>query len=217
MGPRAAIIFDFDGVLADSIGLYHRLYRQVAEHWGRPFPATTIEAFRDWYNPKWEENYRILGFTGFQREQAMQWVSERIDYSKVRLFPNVKDMVFRYAKLYPVAIASTTSDRKIRALLETEGIVDCFDIILGGGVDGSDKVTMVGEAWRQLGAPADRTVMVGDTSMDIMSARQWGLRSVGVTYGWMSAARLEPVRPTIMVHQPFLLETAINGLLADEE
>jgi phosphoglycolate phosphatase len=217
MGPRAAIIFDFDGVLVDSIGLFFRLYRDVAAHWGRPFPPQTLEAFRDWYNPKWEENYRILGFAGYLREEAMAWVAERIDYSKIQLFPNVKDMLLRFHQHYPLGVASTTMDNLIIAVLEREGIAHLFDAVIGGGDEGSEKTSMVGEAWRQLGAPADKTIMVGDTSMDIMSARHWGLKSVGVTYGWMSVPRLQQVQPTVIVHDPTHLEAAIDQLLNDED
>ncbi len=214
--PQKAVIFDFDGVLADSIGLYHRLYREVAEHYGRPFPPTTPEAFREWYNPKWEENYRALGFTGFLREEAMQWVSQRVDYAHVPLFPGSRDMIWRLAEKYPLGIASTTPSQKIRLVLERDGLSQAFHTIMGGGDEGSDKLKMVGEVWRLLGAPPQRTLMVGDTSMDVQSAHHWKLKSVGVTYGWMSRPRMEAARPTALVHQPARLEETIEDLLGDD-
>ncbi|HEY3999760.1 MAG TPA: HAD family hydrolase [Candidatus Xenobia bacterium] len=213
MPPSAAIIFDFDGVLADSIGLYYRLYRDVATEFQRSFPPESVGAFREWYNPRWEENYKRLGFSGYVREQAMKWVAERIDYGQVALFPGVKDMLQRLCQTYPLAIASTTSARKIKRVLEREGLTACFQVVIGGGDEGSDKVKMVGEAWRTLGAPPHRTPMVGDTSMDVLSARNWGLPCIAVTYGWMSRQRLESFGPTVLVDQWMDLEPSLVRLL----
>ncbi|MHB2016978.1 MAG: HAD family hydrolase [Candidatus Xenobia bacterium] len=213
MSAAGAVIFDFDGCLADSVDLYHQLYAQCARAFGRPWPYDDREAFRRWYDARWEENYRNLGFSGQELQDAMQWLLERVSYDQVQFYPGLRDAVRRLAEAHPLAIASTTPAEHIEPVLNREGVRDCFVGIWGGGPDGSSKINLVGGAWQALGQPAGRTVMVGDTALDVETAHHWGLLSVGVTYGWMSPDRVEASRPTRVVSTPSQLHPVLSHLL----
>jgi phosphoglycolate phosphatase len=47
-----------------------------------------------------------------------------------------------------------------------------------------------------LGVPAERAVMVGDTTHDLLMARAAGMRSVAVTYGVHGVQELKSSDPT---------------------
>ena len=62
---------------------------------------------------------------------------------------------------------------------------------------------------REAGAQPDETVMVGDSEVDILTARNAGLWSVGVTYGF-APQTLEQVPPDVLVDTPAELARALT-------
>jgi phosphoglycolate phosphatase len=63
---------------------------------------------------------------------------------------------------------------------------------------------------REAGAAPEETVMVGDSQVDILTARNAGLWSVGVTYGF-APQTLEQVVPDVLVDTPAELGQALSG------
>ena len=57
---------------------------------------------------------------------------------------------------------------------------------MGSELDGrrTAKADIITEALARLGAPADRTVMIGDRSHDIRGALTVGVSSIGVLWGY---------------------------------
>ena len=60
------------------------------------------------------------------------------------------------------------------------------------------------------GVAADETVMVGDSQVDILTARNAGMWSVGVTYGF-APATLQLVVPDLLVDTPAELAMVLSG------
>ena len=54
---------------------------------------------------------------------------------------------------------------------------------------------------REAGAAPEETVMVGDSGVDVLTARNAGLWSVGVTYGF-APQTLQQVPPDVLVDTP---------------
>ena len=62
---------------------------------------------------------------------------------------------------------------------------------------------------REAGAAPDETVMVGDSGVDVLTARNAGLWSVGVTYGF-APLTLQQVPPDVLVDTPEELALALT-------
>lgn len=60
---------------------------------------------------------------------------------------------------------------------------------------------MVHETLDQLGIPAHRALVVGDTTHDILMAHQAGVRSVGLTQGAHDASKLATAQPTVLLER----------------
>lgn len=209
-----AVVFDFDGVIADSLGLFYDVYKKTCDHFGLHLPVTSAAAFRVWYNARWEQNFLDMGVSSDDIGAVLAYAGKLADYHNVPLFPDVVDTVRRLAPQYRLGIASTTYASVIRAKLAQEGLGDLFSVVVGGEGGGSDKITRYGDALRGLEADGPRSVGVGDTPLDVHCARHWGMRTVGVTFGWNDAALLEEAAPDRLVHQPRDVEAAILSLLA---
>jgi phosphoglycolate phosphatase len=62
---------------------------------------------------------------------------------------------------------------------------------------------------REAGATAEETVIVGDSEVDILTARNAGSWSVGVTYG-LAPQTLQQVPPDVLVDTPAELAQALT-------
>ncbi len=206
-----AILLDWDGVLVDSVELYLDLYREVCRRWGRTLPIATVEEFRHWYNPHWEQNYYQMGFTPDELQQVMRFSRKHLDYGKVGFFPGIPEALRSLAIDYPLAIVSTTPAALIRSRLEAEGLADRVTHITGGDDGCSEKVEKIRQTMEGLGM--DSGAMVGDTPLDIEAGRRNGLSTVAVTYGWCTAERVRGVAPDRLVEAPGDLETILRELL----
>lgn len=115
------------------------------------------------------------------------------------IFPGVTEGL-RTLRDHGVTLAVATSKfyRSADALLVAAGLRDWFDLVVG-----ADQVTNPKPApdmglliLRQFGTPADRAVMVGDTTHDLLMASAAGVRSIAVTYGVHNRQQLEAANPT---------------------
>jgi len=212
---KRCLIFDWDGVIADSTCQYFQLYRQVCSHFGRQFPVPDVEAFRRWYQPRWERNYIDLGFTGDELREVLHYAGRQVDdlYASVTLFMPVVKSLRALAAEVPMGIASTTYASVIRRRLASDGLEKLFRVVVGGEGGGSDKRERYRQAVEGLGFEPTAAIAVGDTVLDVESARHWGMTTVGVTYGWSAPEVVRASQPDRLVHEPGELEKVLRELL----
>lgn len=205
---------DWDGVIADSLGLFMDLYQHVCKRFGRGTPPTDLETFRRWYQPRWELNYIEMGYTGSDLEEVLAYAGSCVDYDRVPLFEGAVRAIRSLAERVPLAICSTTDSRLIRDRLAREGLDVLFGAFVGGEDGGSDKVQRYRQAAAAVGVDPKDCVAVGDTVLDVESARHWGMRTVGVTYGWSHPELVRAAQPDRVVDDASSLESTVMGLLA---
>ena len=192
-----AIVFDFDGVLANSEPLHLRAYQEILVAEG----VTLSE--RDYYA-------RYLGYddvgmlTTLGEDRGRHWTRADIDRLVARkaarmeilerdhsiLFPGAADVVRRAALEVPIAIASGALGAEIRRVLEREHLTSCFSAIVGAEDTPVSKPAP--EPYRkavELLAPrisgalnASDCVAIEDSRWGLESARTAGLRTVGVAH-----------------------------------
>lgn len=171
------------GVTADAIrGTIGRPLEEAFAHLiGQPPTAVTVEA-------------------AVQRYQALY--RERIvPQARALRYPGVAEGLARLrANGMPLAVATSKFTASAELLLTAAGIRDHFAMVVG-----ADAVTQPKPAPEaglliaaELGYPPNRAIMVGDTTHDLLMARNAGMRSIAVTYGIHSAAQLEAAEPTWM-------------------
>lgn len=112
------------------------------------------------------------------------------------------------------------------AVLTNKPVRVSRDILAGLGVDGSFFQVYGGNSFdtkkpdplgantliSEAGVSAEETVMVGDSQVDVLTARNAGMWSIGVTYGF-APRTLEQVVPDVLVDTPAELATALSGEL----
>jgi HAD superfamily hydrolase (TIGR01509 family) len=200
--PLRAIIFDFDGVLANSEPLHLRAYQDVLAAEG----LTLTE--QDYYA-------RYLGFDDVGAFAAIgaaagrSWTTtdiRRLIVTKARrleqleenvsvLFPGAADAVRRAAAEVPIAIASGALGAEVRRVLEREQLVNCFAAIVAAEDTPTSKpspepylraLALLTSAVSAQISP-DECVALEDSPWGLQSARAAGLRTVAVAQTYDAA------------------------------
>lgn len=90
-----------------------------------------------------------------------------------------------------LAVATGKSDRGLHACLETHGIRDLFvSLQTADRHPSKPHPDMLEAAIAEAGMSADQSVMIGDTTFDIMMACDARVRAVGVAWGYHEPAEL---------------------------
>jgi beta-phosphoglucomutase len=185
-----AIVFDFDGVLANSEVLHLRAYQQVIAGLGAELSTP------DYFT-------RYLGFddegvfTTFAADHGLTLGPEAIadliaqksvvfaalEAGAIMLFPGVEACVRRLAEEFPLGIASGAMRREIETVLHHSRLRDYFDFIVASGDTPSSKPApdpYLRAAALHQRAPA-ACVAIEDSRWGLQSARSAGLACIGIT------------------------------------
>jgi beta-phosphoglucomutase len=185
-----AIVFDFDGVLADSEVLHLRSYQEVLAPLG-------VEMSRGDYFSRYlgfddEGVFRTFGsdhgleLTGEQIAGLIarkSTVFEALESTANMLFPGAAACVRRLAGEFPLAIASGARRHEIEAVLERGGLGDCFGFIVAAGDTPSGKPAPDPylRAAALLARAPEECAAIEDSRWGLESARAAGFACVGIT------------------------------------
>jgi len=111
-----------------------------------------------------------------------------------------------------IAVLTNKPVRVSRDIIAGLGLANSFFQIYGGNSFDTKKPDPMGAntLMREAGVRPEETVMVGDSQVDILTARNAGMWSVGVTYGF-APRTLELVVPDVLVDTPAELAMALGG------
>jgi phosphoglycolate phosphatase len=185
------LIFDLDGTLIDSrLDLVHASNATRAQAGRGPLPPEQIFSFVGNGAPVLVQ--RVMGpeATTEEVERALEYFLDyyrhhALDYTT--LYPGVLESLHRLhfagAKL---AILTNKPVRISRRIMEGLGVSSLFFQIYGGNSFDHKKPHRIGiDTLRaEADAPPEDTWMVGDSYVDIQTARNAGVASCGVTYGF---------------------------------
>lgn len=131
-------------------------------------------------------------------------------------YPGVLEAMDRLSAAgWKVAVCTNKMEGLARRLIETNGLTERFAAITGGdtfAVRKPDAAHLMGTVERAGGDPR-RTVMIGDSLNDILVARNAGLPSIAVPFGY-SDCPVADLQPThIIAHYDELTVDLLERLL----
>lgn len=115
---------------------------------------------------------------------------------------------------WSLAVATGKSDRGLAACLATHGIADLFvSLQTADRHPSKPHPAMLEAALFEAGALPKQTVMIGDTSFDMLMARSIGVAAIGVGWGYHDAAELLASGATRVVETAAALSVALQETL----
>jgi phosphoglycolate phosphatase-like HAD superfamily hydrolase/membrane protease YdiL (CAAX protease family) len=199
------ILFDLDGTLTDSGEGIEKCAQYALRHFGIDVPD--LNQLRGFVGPPLKESFREYGLAEEQMDSAIEYFRERYRTAGVyenHLYPGIRELLEALkAHHFTLAVASSKLDSMVHEVLRYFDIEKYFTVIVGGTPDGSLvlKGDVIREALRRLGMEdmRDQVAYVGDRKHDIIGARQNGIASIGVLYGYGSYQELADENATAIL------------------
>lgn len=209
-----AIVFDFDGVIANSEPLHLRAFQHVLQEEG-------VALAKDEYYERYLGYDDVGVFRAVGADRGKRWGDEQVAAFVTRkglrlddleqgasiLFPGADAAIRRAAARAPLAIASGALGAEIRRVLERAGLADCFQAIVAAEDTPASKpapdpyLRAVALLSSRAATPLlpRRCVAIEDSHWGIESAKAAGLRTVGVaqTYDAAALAAADLVIPSL--------------------
>ncbi len=195
MPPVAAIVFDFDGVLANSEPLHLRAYQQVLDGVG-------ITVDRDEYYDRYLGFDDVGAFRAVAAARGRSWSDEEIAALVARktvvfdqmigsaemLYPESTACVVRLAARFPLGIASGAQKHEIMAVLRSSGLAGHFEFVVAAGDTPRSKPAPdpYQRAAHLHGLPPASCLAIEDSRWGIESAQSAGLRCIGITTTYLA-------------------------------
>lgn len=189
-----AVIFDYDGVLVDSLDV---IFEKVRQFLHRKEVDVSREQFLDLFNENFYDAIQRLGLSQqeikdqFPELQAYVILHEQ----EMPWQPKMRAILQGIAENSPTyVITSNFSEVVERRLRDAH--------IHGVQVFGADKEISKEKLINELIGEHNDLHYVGDTVGDIRTAKRSGATSVAVTWGWHTKERLAEADPDHLVDYP---------------
>lgn len=198
------IVFDFDGTIADTRrGIFDSIIYALTSY-GYDVPDENV--LNSFLGPPLYESFQKT--TSCSDEMAKTLTAKyRELYTdnamfRLQLFEGVEDMLKELkSKGVKMAIASSKPQKFFSKLLEHLRIDEYFDVVCGASLGDihNTKAEIIAKAMEEMGAEKDKTLMVGDRVFDIDGAKENGIKSAGVVFGFDYTEELEKAEADFIV------------------
>ncbi len=193
-------LFDFDGVLVESLSVYEKTVTLCLKQIGQPI-ISSREEFLELFDENFYEALEKKGVDLKAFSRASGRILAQVDYNDIKPYLNVFPVLDIMRKEHILVIISSNGSQAIRRALSPHRFDSYFEEILGSDFLYSKK-EKIDYAIEKYGMARDRTFYIGDTVGDILEAKMAGVRSVGVTWGWHDRDRLARSAPDFLLDTP---------------
>jgi phosphoglycolate phosphatase len=204
--PYHTILFDLDGTLTDPKEGITKSIIYALDKMGIDIPP--MDTLTSFIGPPLPQSFKAqFQLSDEEVQQAMTYYRDR--FSDVGLYENIvfdgiEEMLSSMKKNgYTLAVATSKPTVFAKKILDHFNLSQYFNVIVGSELDGtrSLKGEVIQEVLKQLGTKElAKTIMIGDRKHDLIGAKENGIDSIGVTYGYGSQAELEEAEATYIVH-----------------
>lgn len=193
------ILFDLDGTLTESGPGIMNSVSYALEKLGKPSQPT--EVLRKFVGPPLAHSF--VHFCGFAKEEVPVAIETYREYYRKKgmfensVYPGIAEMLqcLKDAGLH-LAVATSKPEVLSLQILEHFDLKPYFEVICGATMDEKrvKKGEIIADAMKGFGiteTDKSRVLMVGDREHDVLGAKENGIASMGVLFGYGNRKELE--------------------------
>jgi len=201
------LIFDLDGTISDPFEGISKSVNYALE--SLALEAVDPEQIRSLIGPPLTEIFEVLAgdVSARDMQKLVDKYRERyasVGYTENVIYAEIPEVISALSSVgYVLGVCTSKREDYAGDIIEMFGLSTHFDFIDGGdvGIHKRDQLERLVAA----GIDAGSAVMIGDRRVDIDAAKQNGLGSVGVSWGFGGIDELETATPDHLLHTPIEL------------
>jgi phosphoglycolate phosphatase len=203
-----ALIFDFDGTIADSAEIFIESLAEVlrrsafTEHETRELSHLNLQQLSQKFHvKKWQ--LPLISYRG--RKKILTKMH------RVEIFKGMSQAIEKLAKDYSLYILSSNSKPAIESFLDKYKLRDYFkDVYAGTSL--AAKAKRLQKLVLKESVQVGRCIYIGDEVRDVEAAKRLSMKCVAVGWGYSSKKALLEMKPDKFCDKPVHLINAINSL-----
>jgi HAD superfamily hydrolase (TIGR01662 family) len=191
LGQVKGVLFDWDGVLLDSLGAAFSVYNKIFARIGTKM--LTKDEYLELQSPNWYEFYIKIGLPmSLWKEVDHEWLrlyeeeSPDLHPDALRCLSVLKESGFK------LALVSNGSKSRVEKELASFGLDRLFEVVLFGEKKEELKPSpvMIQRALGVMDVKPKSAVYVGDSPADIQAAKNAKVPSIAIARGPIQTGRL---------------------------
>ena len=200
MNTDKVILFDYDGVLVDSLERNLAVAGEASRRLGHDIMPVK-EDIVNMHIVTFEELGRIIQIPDAVLHEYSDTCVDILSEieTPITFFPGIEAEISRLQEKAFLGVITSNRAAEVNAQFAKAGLQKYFAPIVGlesGRSKGDNILRVMGEYQ----VPAANTYMVGDAASDIREAKKAGVVSVAVTWGYQSLETLEAENPDIVIN-----------------
>ena len=203
-----AILFDFDGTIADTQATFLEIVNQLAIEFGyHPVDSVELERLKEFSSADIIKQSHISPFKiPFILRRVKKELGKRIQL--VEPYLEIETVLqFLKESHYLVGIVTSNSQDNVERFLELNQLSCYFDFIRSGTTL-FGKSRMINRVLKDYQLQPNEVIYIGDETRDISAAKKSRLKMISVGWGFSSPKILQAFQPDFLVYHPIdLLKT----------
>ena len=194
------LLFDFDGVLVDSIDVYEKTVTDCLQEIGQPLTRGR-EEFLELFEGNFYESLVQRGVDLGKFMAASVNILAKVNYAEMKPFDAIRPVLRELAKTHPLVVISSNDTPTIQEALRLYDFNGIFQDILGSDfmLSKKEKILYVIQKYN---VTLQDIYYIGDTTGDIKEGRAAGVKTVGVTWGWHGKDLMAAALPDYLFDRP---------------
>jgi len=195
----ALIMFDYDGVIVDSLEVFTSRFTQACRENG----FNEVNASEDVLGLFDGNVYETMMSRGLD-ESTIDNILKRYELlqgeqlADLELFNGIKEALERISEEHQVYVITSNLSSATMRILHQNGI-ECFKGVIGAEKEKSKIKKIQNIMALHPGIPA---YYVGDTKGDMIEGKNAGTQTIGVTWGWHTSSKLKEGFPDYLFNTP---------------
>jgi phosphoglycolate phosphatase-like HAD superfamily hydrolase len=196
------IIFDYDGVIVDSLDTNLKIAARACQKIGCPVHPSKAEIER-LENIAFDDLGRQIGVPESKIPKFTEIVFDLLAQDPISppIFPGIKEVIQKLKRKSHIAIITTNVKTAVNRVLESGGLCHDIDLVMGAEQNGS-KSEKLCQAMASFNVRSSFTYMIGDAVSDIREAHKAGVNSIAVNWGYHPKDKLLQASPGHVVNAP---------------
>ena len=196
---RSTLIFDYDGVIVDSLHIFMKYFFKACDREGFS-NINSKQVFLSLFEGNMFEKMMDKGMSKEQILRIMDFMKKELlkNQGKLQVFPGIKKTLKTLSKKNTLLIITSNDSIVVKRFLSSQNL-DIFSDIYGSEKEPSKvkKIQRIKQQYHR-----NNVFYIGDTTGDIIEGKEAKVQTIAVTWGWHDTEKLQKTSPAYILSEP---------------